>query len=579
VRVLIRTWTRQGSERSSVDRIVDADVLTIGRGTDQHLELPDMRLALAQAEIVTRDANAFLVAKPGANVVANGESVRERKLKGGDVFEIGRFRLQVNAAESGKNADFQIDVEEQFSQRDERAQRLARLRTSLTDLHMSRRTLSMLLFLLVLLPTLLIPAWLSFGLHESGQTSTSLASLVNDHVWKPGELSNVHASLHDDCRQCHEKPFERVRNEACLACHQNSHQHVDDPHLLAMPEFANSRCEDCHKEHRGARARLVDRRDVLCASCHAQSRQLFPGSGLSPAANFSKRHPAFTVSVARYDASTGQFGWIQASQEKPETLHSDNNLKFPHDLHLARAGIHSPNGDKVLGCPDCHVRDANGVSFKPVQMQRDCAGCHRLEFDPSDPSRVLPHAQPAQIVAQIRDFYAHEALAGGAGIVGAPAIVQQRHEPGLQLTATQARASLDWADHRAARVIDEVFTTRTCNLCHTVRATGDAALPYTVLPVAPQRQHLLAGATEFNHSKHASEPCSSCHATASSKSVSEVTLPDIKRCRDCHGDPASAAPVQSTCVDCHDYHPAGHNGVIAPAAPRRKKPAAAGTSP
>lgn len=146
MRILIRSWSKQGAERASVDHVIDAHIMRIGRGTDQDLELSDLRIALAQAEIVRRDANAFLIAKPGAAVVVNGENIKEHKLRGGDVCEIGRFRLQVNPPPAGSDADFQLDVEELISQREERAERVGRLRTSLADLRLSRRTLAWVLF-------------------------------------------------------------------------------------------------------------------------------------------------------------------------------------------------------------------------------------------------------------------------------------------------------------------------------------------------------------------------------------------------------------------------------------------------
>ena len=48
-------------------------------------------------------------------------------------------------------------------------------------------------------------------------------------------------------------------------------------------------------------------------------------------------------------------------------------LKFPHDVHLAPAGVKSPRGDVRLECASCHLPDAAGVRFEPVSMQAHCA--------------------------------------------------------------------------------------------------------------------------------------------------------------------------------------------------------------
>ena len=31
-------------------------------------------------------------------------------------------------------------------------------------------------------------------------------------------------------------------------------------------------------------------------------------------------------------------------------------------------------------------------------------------------------------------------------------------------------------------------------------------------------------------------------------------MPEITRCRDCHGDPGGTAKIPSSCVECHGYH-------------------------
>ena len=223
----------------------------------------------------------------------------------------------------------------------------------------------------------------------------------------------------------------------------------------------------------------------------------------------------------------------------------------------------------MLGCSDCHEPDENGVSFKPVQMERHCASCHRLDFDPADPQRTVPHGQPAQVTGVLRDFYAHAALAGGLDKASAPAFVQLRRRPGETLSPQQARRAMAWADHESSVVIEEVFERRLCSTCHVVRRTGDAAVPFAIAPVAPQRPDLLPHA-RFSHAAHRGETCASCHAAATSQHSEDVLLPGLKRCGDCHGDRGSGAKVQSTCLTCHGFHAGSQNmaATSPPAAPR-----------
>jgi hypothetical protein len=502
--------------------------------------------------------NAVIAARPGASLQVNGSPATQHRLHGGDLIVIGRYQLLVTPGAGG--ADLQIDVEERVSARDEKAQRQTRLSMSLAEVLPSRRTLSWLLFLLALGLGLALPAWLRFGHplppaaadYVPPKPASGLAAAVpSDQLWVPGSFSSAHAYFQKDCAKCHETAFQHVRNQACLSCHKNTAAHVDDPHWLQLDDFAKAHCEDCHHEHKGDIG-LVAMNNGQCTDCHAQPTLRFTSSKLQPAADFARHHPAFTPRVTRYDAATRQFNWIEASEEQPDTLHSDTNLKYPHDKHLDPKGIKSPDGRKVLGCADCHEPDASGVSFKPIDMQKHCAACHRLDFDPDSPERTVPHAQPAQVVGVIRDYYARAALAGGLNKPGAPEVVQLRRRPGEPLTPPQARAALDWADHQSAIVIDEMFDKRVCGYCHSVSRSNDREVPWDVAPVVLP-QHRLDHAS-FSHAAHRTEKCESCHAARKSKLSTDVLMPELKRCRDCHGDPGSQAQIQSSCLKCHGYH-------------------------
>jgi len=58
----------------------------------------------------------------------------------------------------------------------------------------------------------------------------------------------------------------------------------------------------------------------------------------------------------------------------------------------------------------------------------------------------------------------------------------------------------------------------------------------------------------FDHASHDTESCASCHNVAASMKATDVNLPKIARCRDCHGGQDAHKEVPSACALCHDYH-------------------------
>jgi predicted CXXCH cytochrome family protein len=552
MKALIRTWTRHGGERSAQDRQVIAERLRIGRSTDQEIQIPDLRVGLTHAEIVSDARRERFTAQTRntPTLWVNGEPVQRRVLEIGDRIDCGRFSLTFVRPQEGY--DVQIDIEERLSAREEKSQRLSRLSTTLSSAGLSRRWLSWALFIVVLATTLGAPAWYRFGTpHDSGKPLPVYA-WPRDTAWSPGPLSPAHALFQNDCSKCHQKAFEPVRNEACLSCHQKVHEHVGDPRWTSMPKFAQSRCEDCHVEHSGQT--LVDTHNQACTQCHADPQKQFPGLKLEAVDSFSRNHPVFKAQVSRFDGRSGKFNWIGIKQTDPVELHNDTNFIFPHDKHLDAHGIKSPTGNRVLKCADCHEATADGISFKPVSMEKHCAECHRLDFDPDNPDAVLPHGNPPLVGQTIRDYYARKALEGGVTKPGAPEIVQLRRKPGEQLSKPQAEIALAWANQQSDLVIDEVFDKRICGYCHLVQKTADTVMPFRIAPVMLQDHGKVFTSSAFSHADHATEKCSSCHQAARSNHSEQVLMPDITRCRYCHADVAGNNKVASRCHECHRYH-------------------------
>ncbi|WP_293003935.1 hypothetical protein [Nevskia sp.] len=622
MKVLIRHQVTPTLRKPPAETLFEGERLRIGHGADQDLVLADLRIPATALSLRTvtdgRGARQVEILR----VRADG-TVETRVHAFDSTVDCGRHRLHLlrpaKAVPAEAGIDLVVEVQELRTARDDRARRLDALRERLGRIGHSRRVVSIGLFAAIVLISLLLPAWLRFGDGQPPRSPEQLeaaarqlsgaavppeaglaARLVrwrpDDRQWQPGPSSPSHAWFERDCGQCHEQPFVQVEDRSCLRCHETTAHHVEAREQLDQAEFREAHCTDCHHEHRGA-AGMAARQDQRCTDCHAEPGTRFGTAKMTPVANFSFSHPGFTPQIARRVSAEQQaadpaikaaFRWIDpealpidpkapAALPSPKVLQSDSHLKYPHDLHVAQAGIKGPNGTQVLTCENCHEADGSGIGFRPIRMETHCAECHRLDFEPNDPSRVVPHGNEAAVVDTIRDYYARVALGGGVMAADAPTAVQLRRRPGEALASNDAMAALAWADRRSRLVIDETFDKRTCRYCHTVERTPDmptpprspdlatrgAVLTLAPMTISPWRIRPLALTTQrltqaspFPHGRHATDDCTSCHAAPQSSSGDDVLTPPIGRCRECHGDRGSPARVQTVCTDCHGFHTA-----------------------
>lgn len=547
----------------ATEQVLDVTTLRIGRGSDQDVVLGDPRLAVAHAEIALHKGMfgglmgtaPRLQARSRLGVKVNGTPQQSDTLKAGDVMTLGRYTLTVGKASAGH--DLVLTLQESQAAHEERSARKAALKTTLADTGWSRRRLSWALFLIVMALALLWPVLHHYQqpppLQAAERTRVPDRSLKPDIVWNSGALSNAHQLLSADCGVCHQQPFLRVQDASCKGCHDPLGDHAMTPVVAQQHPFAEQRCTDCHREHNGAHG-LIPTANQACTVCHADSADL-PGKPGLPVADFTTAHPEFLLRLQRKAAAGAKepFVWIEARQGTPEARLEDTGLKFPHELHLDARGIDAPEGKRVLECAGCHTPTADRASFLPVTMEAHCADCHRLDFDPQHPDRLLPHGEPQAVVDSVRDHFARIALAGGVMTAGAPTEVRERRRPGETLAPNRAKAALAWADAEAQKTLTDVFEKRSCYLCHGVSATDDEPRRWQIAPVAPTTQPAFS-ALAFPHGAHATEDCATCHAAGESKHSEDVLLPGIATCRDCHGDTGAMTETASPCQSCHVYH-------------------------
>jgi cytochrome c3-like protein len=567
---LIRTISHSAEGREIVRASrVEGDRLVIGRGPDCHVHLTDLAVALRHATVARVPGRLEVRVEEGLSVELNGRKVTSGFIElaaGGDILIASHIlRFMPTPADSDEVAVNVERVTESEVKLDKGAERMF----SLASVMPSRRATAWILVLLVLAAFL---AWPILTSYRQQQREQAFARFHADRLWSSGSLSRAHARLEGDCKACHVKPFEAVRDNACIACHTRIHDHADPFRLarakpdlgrwarfqLAVKERFNlppGRCVDCHTEHEGPQ-RMPATAQRFCSDCHADLKAKLPDTRIANAGDFGSSHPDFQPAlITRWDGDRPMLQRISLARLPRE----DGGLKFPHAMHLSRTGgvaqmgrrLGAPFGfGQALECKDCHDPTPDGVRFQPVDMEEDCAMCHSLAFDRVGGTlRTLRHGEPEQVVADLRDFYRGRAPAPPASL--GPAA---RRLPG-EGAATRGRAQFNraLASGGAERAIRAVFSRGgACYDCHQVEAPPPGSLNFRIRPVAFPARYLHHG--WFDHRPHVTESCSTCHAAERSSAASDLLLPDLATCRTCHGGEGTSKPVASSCAMCHDYH-------------------------
>ena len=548
MRWLIRRVTRKGKGSVAYEEDIHyGDMLTVGRGSDQAIFVPDLKVALEHARLTALGNGQYKVeSQILAGVRVNGAATQNVNAGPGTQVEIGGTRLTL--LEPSGDFDAAVEVATIDQAEKQAASEAKSLPTALGQTWLARRLPSWLLFTLIAGLMVLLP----MAAHYSQKLAAFEAHspLPTRDAWQAGELAASHKFFGAQCNLCHEKAFRWVRDESCARCHAATRAHAD-PVKFNLPALGEARCAHCHRDHNGTDG-LIIRDQVLCSECHSDlRRETADATTLGDVEDFGDAHPQFSVNLPQWDAN-GAFAPVRTSLATPR-IEEQSGLKFPHDAHLDPKGINAPDGKKVLSCASCHQPDAGGAAMKPIDFEPMCQECHRLDFDIREPQRQVPHGKIAEIQYMLDEFYARRALEGGYGDAAAPPQVQQRRRPGQALSRQEQAEALAWAREKSRKVGEDLFTGRACTVCHTVALRPDAENPWYVAPV--RVNGIWYAKAAFTHAKHeANMKCGDCHAAADSKASSDLLIPGIDNCRQCHAGEGARDKVASTCIACHGYH-------------------------
>ncbi len=520
----------------------DVDVVTLGRAANATVFLDDPRVPLDAAQLHRQPGGLFIESVGQSELRHNGVPTGSAKLAVGDTVTIGPFDLEVVEPDEGK--DLKLTVELARPLGDDLEQLAARSTLSLEQTWLSRRRTAWGLAVVVLALFLIVPVVVFFtGPDHSVQKEWPVTT---DLAWESGEISGPHKFFGINCKACHVNAFEQVTDAACLDCHGGVEHHAE-PERFRTAAAGDFKCEACHKEHNG-NAEIVLTAQALCSDCHDDLTSTLQNVSLANVGDFAKDHPQFKPTVVT-DFLTQAVARI--SLDDKAALKEGSGLKFPHDKHLTEknGGVMGPEGRRVMQCGDCHTVEDGGLGMNAIDMETHCAECHQLNFDARKPERTVPHGKPAEVQEIIRDFYAKLALEGGVEDPSAPEVVRRR--PGTPILTEQDRFdALNWARVQAQISITGTFGKRLCGSCHTV--TEDAEGRWDVVrPMVADRWMPLG---YFHHESHETTPCGDCHEATVSTVSSDVLLPGIDNCLQCHAGETASRKVPSTCVMCHDFH-------------------------
>jgi hypothetical protein len=405
--------------------------------------------------------------------------------------------------------------------------------------------------------------WSLLGLAVVATTAwLAYAGWAGRQVFQSGPVSPGHAPHADDCGRCHVDWFRpagrllgvavrSVPDSACAACHAG---HAAAPvHRKDAPE---QNCAVCHREHRDC-PDLTVMSDLRCTACHEKPR-LANGS------------VSRVEKVAAFPGSHPDFGVLRRQEKDPAQLH------FNHAVHLGLRrggpyrGIEGPL-DKLQadGCGFCHVSDRAGRYVQPVvRYQEHCAPCHPLAIqvcatapDPETQAALeqfrrqpAPHVEPEKVRAEIRQRLARLARQHPA-LLSPPPASPARPFPGKAPPGPQKRDESAWVDRQLETAEYALFAAAGgCGFCHVPESGGSLARPGELPKYAPT-QIRSRWFTEgvFSHKAHARPllECRACHPAATSRATSDVLLPGIPKCQECHTPGGSA---RSDCRECHRYH-------------------------
>ena len=177
----------------------------------------------------------------------------------------------------------------------------------------------------------IVTGWLHFFHDDAKNLDIHWGSLV-----LPGELSDAHAFLDNDCLSCH-TPVIGVSRDKCVVCHANDTHVIQRQPTTFHTDIDD--CRSCHTEHAGKQANITQMDHEALASI---GLEMLPNPSVV------------------FDEGTDTARLLNQFLAGPET----------YDALLMHPDI-APH-EALLNCETCHSNDDRHFDL----FGKDCAQCH-----------------------------------------------------------------------------------------------------------------------------------------------------------------------------------------------------------
>jgi hypothetical protein len=556
---VIRRWVRTNKttrQREHREIIMRGRQLTIGRAQDQQLLVTDPKVEPRHAIIERRSSSKIVIRAVGPRgFLVNRKPRKIATLSQGDIVRIGLAAITVDQLRPGRPVVLGFGHVEEPDPNELKNLYI----TSLRETGLSKSFWSWALALSITAIFMLIPfSGVVYSALREPLRSTPL--VPSDGIWISGPLHASHKSIGADCNVCHETPFKMVRNDQCVACHDSMQHHVDvvSTDMNIFEKKDETRCASCHHEHNEP-STLAHQDQRLCTDCHERLDMLKKQPELLNVADFGKNHPSFRLSVLESRGSGAGTLWerVRVPPEVLKSTREESHLLFSHAQHLDPKGIRAPEGNQVLECDDCHRMSASGKRMQPIRMENQCSRCHSLLFDDQDANTKVPHGNLKLMYKTLTEHYSRQFFEPSRPVPDTSLSSTGRRRPGgaVLMNQNDQRRASDWIEQKTLQTARQLLEDRVCVDCHQIEKIPDAPGidRWVVEPVRLTEEWMPMA--KFDHKSHTTSTCEYCHKNAErSEKATDILMPDIGVCRDCHGGAQDKTKLASDCLMCHQFH-------------------------